>query len=25
VFSILTWPRRLWFSVTLFGGVMLGL
>jgi hypothetical protein len=24
-FSILTWPRRLWFSVTLFGGVMLGL
>jgi arginine exporter protein ArgO len=25
VFSMLTWPRRLWFSVTLFGGVMLGL
>jgi len=24
VFSILTWPRRLWFSVTLLGGVMLG-
>ena len=24
VFSMLTWPRRLWFSVTLFGGVMLG-
>jgi hypothetical protein len=25
VFSMLTWPRKLWFSVTLFGGVMLGL
>jgi hypothetical protein len=24
VFGMLTWPRRLWFSVTLLGGVMLG-